>query len=269
MKIPSKHNFLDLNKKYSDYKSSSIILNFLSESESISTSPELKIIKASAKLSKFDEEMSREACYDFGIATVHHSVTNKNSAKLVDNIAVQIEDKKFPIIVSSSEKICTTISQKLISATSDSCIILSSHSNPVVSLNELEKGKERIKLVHVGGRNFSKIEYAELRENGVTCFLSREIRLGMYQNNWAQLIANTLSAKVFIYFDATVLDPSVISSSKEPGGLFWDETLNLLKIICQDKNISGIVITGHSHSKIDQNASYLISKLIYKIISYL
>lgn len=270
MKNSTKHNFLNLDKKYSEYKTSLVVLNFLSESgKTKSSSPESKIIKSSYKLSKFDEEMNREACYDFGIATLHQTIASRNSTKIIDNISSQIVDKKLPIIVAPSDELSLPLTKNILKEYSNSCVVLSSKFNALLLSDKLNKGKARAKLLHVGGRNFSKLELEQLRGEEVTFFLSREIRLGMYQNNWAQLIANNLTGKVFIYLDVSVFDPSVLASSKEPGGLFWDETLNLLKIIIQDKSISGIALTGYSSGGIDQISAYLISKLIYKIISYL
>lgn len=270
MKNSTKHNFLNLEKKYSDYENSLVVLNFLSESgKSKSSSPEAKIIKSSHKLSKFDEEMSRESCYDIGITTLHHTITIRNSKKIIDNISAQIVDKKLPIIITSSDELSLPLTQNILKEYSNSCIVLSSKFNTLLISDKLHKGKDLKKLLHVGGRNFSKLEFEQLREEGVTFFLLREIRLGMYQNNWAHLIANNLTGNVLIYIDASVFDPSLLSSSIDPGGLYWDETLNLLKLIIHDKTISGIVITNYSKGNIDHNSSYLISKLIYKIISYL
>jgi len=65
--------------------------------------------------------------------------------------------------------------------------------------------------------------------------------MGMYGENWQEIIAGNLSENVYISFDVDAFDPSLISCNRtpEPGGLFWDETMNLLKIVGMDRHIVG------------------------------
>ena len=46
---------------------------------------------------------------------------------------------------------------------------------------------------------------------------------------------------VYITFDVDGLDSSIMpaTGTPEPGGLFWDETLNIIKIASRNSNIVG------------------------------
>ena len=67
----------------------------------------------------------------------------------------------------------------------------------------------------------------------------RDIRNNKFGKNWQKKVADSLKENVYITFDVDGFDPSVISATgtPEPGGLFWDETLTLLKLIGKQKNI--------------------------------
>ena len=47
--------------------------------------------------------------------------------------------------------------------------------------------------------------------------------------------------KVYLTFDVDGLDSSIMpaTGTPEPGGLFWDETINIIKIAAQSAHIVG------------------------------
>ena len=126
------------------------------------------------------------------------------------------------------------------------------------------------RIVQVGVRAQSKDENEFRKRNGIRTFYAREIKMGMYGENWQEMAARILSENVYITFDLDGFDPSVLPATgrPEPGGLFWDETLNLLKIVCHDKNIVGIDITGLVPSRSNGSSNYTAAKLLYKILNY-
>ena len=76
--------------------------------------------------------------------------------------------------------------------------------------------------------------------------------------------------KVYITFDVDALDSSLMpaTGTPEPGGLFWDETIKIIKIAAQFSDIVGADINELSPIKGFNSYNFLTAKLAYKIISY-
>ena len=75
---------------------------------------------------------------------------------------------------------------------------------------------------------------------------------------------------VYLTFDVDGLDASIMAATgtPEPGGLFWDETLNIIKVAAKNSNIVGADINELSPIKGFNSYNFLAAKLAYKIISY-
>ena len=58
------------------------------------------------------------------------------------------------------------------------------------------------------------------------------------------------------------------TGTPEPGGLFWDETIKIIKIASQFSNIVGGDVNELSPIKGFDSYNFLAAKLVYKIISY-
>mgnify|MGYP003323034058 CR=1 FL=1 len=72
-------------------------------------------------------------------------------------------------------------------------------------------------------------------------------------------------------FDVDGLDSSIMpaTGTPEPGGLFWDETLNIIKIAAKNSNIVGADINELAPIKGFNSYNFLVAKLAYKILSYI
>ena len=57
------------------------------------------------------------------------------------------------------------------------------------------------------------------------------------------------------------------TGTPEPGGLFWDETINIIKIATQYSKIVGADINELAPIKGFDSYNFLVAKLAYKIIS--
>ena len=58
------------------------------------------------------------------------------------------------------------------------------------------------------------------------------------------------------------------TGTPEPGGLLWDETLNIIRIAAKNSNIVGADINELSPIKGFNSYNFLVAKLAYKILSY-
>lgn len=282
----TKNNFLHLSKEYSSIDNSGIILLPIQWSGENKSSGYVikKIIDASRMLEVYDEEQGKELAFEKGISTIQTVIlrngsAEKKSAKIAEASRSFIKAQKF--IVSISDSSCASIG--LIDSYSkefDNLSILHIGSkanlkNDAGSKNQrgsvMNKVAElNLNIVQVGIRSLSKSENEIRKGKKIRQFLASEIRLGMYGNEWQELVSQNLSENVYITIDLSVFDPSFIPNVEfpEPGGLFWDELLYLLKIVGQEKKIVGFDISGLKSDKNFQATYYFAAKLIYKILNY-
>ena len=84
--------------------------------------------------------------------------------------------------------------------------------------------------------------------------------------NFEKMIRNK---NVYITFDVDGLDLSLMpaTGTPEPGGLFWNETLNIIKIATKVSNVVGADINELSPIKGFPGYNFLVAKLAYKILS--
>ena len=85
-------------------------------------------------------------------------------------------------------------------------------------------------------------------------------------NEFKEIIKNK---KVYLTFDVDGFYLSLMpaTGTPEPGGLFWDETINIIKIASQYADIVGADINELSPIKGFNSYNFLAAKLAYKIIS--
>lgn len=120
-------------------------------------------------------------------------------------------------------------------------------------------------LVQVGIRSMDTVELEYLREENL--FTSYEIRSNEF---WQEDVVNCLGQNVYITIDLDVFDPSIMPSTgtPEPGGLLWQETLDLLKKVFLNSNVVGFDLVELAPKKDFSAPDFMAAKLYYKLLSY-
>ena len=125
-----------------------------------------------------------------------------------------------------------------------------------------------VSLISFGIRNISSSEIPFLKKNKkrIKIFWAKD-KLKWNLNKLKKIIRNK---KVYLTFDVDGLYSSIMpaTGTPEPGGLFWDETINIIKIAAQSAHIVGADINELSPIKGFDSYNFLVAKLAYKIISY-
>ncbi|MCM8760207.1 MAG: agmatinase, partial [Candidatus Omnitrophica bacterium] len=122
-----------------------------------------------------------------------------------------------------------------------------------------------------GVRSISKEEMEILNKNrNLKVLFAHE----MHGKKWSDILNQVLPpGRYYLSFDVDFFDPSVIpdTGTPEPGGFFWYDTLEFLRTFIQRKDINlvGLDIVELSSSKFFTSSSFLVAKLIYKIIGFL
>lgn len=118
-------------------------------------------------------------------------------------------------------------------------------------------------LVQVGIRSMDISEMDHMDENQV--YFAHDL-----YEDWMDDAIGQMTPNVFITIDLDAFDPSILPSTgtPEPGGLFWYETLEFLKLMFKKKNVVGFDIVELCPNDVDKSSDFLAAKLYYKMLSY-
>ena len=245
-------NFLGLEREFSSYDKSEIIILQAPLEKTVSYGKGTKkgpsaILQASHYVELFDEEFQKELCFEMGICTLDAIKFGKFSIersldKIYKEVREHLERGKFVVTLGGEHSISASpikahfekyqnLSILQIDAHSDLRDSYEgskySHASVMARVAEVTKN-----IVQVGIRAQCIEENNFINDNKIKTFYARDIRENKHGKNWDKSVLSALSENVYITFDVDGLDPSVISATgtPEPGGLFWDETISLLKL---------------------------------------
>ena len=242
-----------------------------------------EIIKASHQVELYDEELNYEPYKKIGIKTLKPFVIDKNikkALKKMSDINEEILSKKiFPITFGGEHSITPGCIAPFVKKYKKLCLL---HFDAHADLRESYNGEKfshasairrcldhkNVSLISFGIRNISKSEIPYLKKNSsrINIFWAKD-KIKWNLNKFKRLIKNKT---VYLTFDVDGLDSSIMpaTGTPEPGGLLWDETLNIIKIAAKNSNIVGADINELSPIKGFNSYNFLVAKLAYKIISY-
>ena len=243
----------------------------------------LEIIKASHQVELFDEELKKEPYKEIGIKTIKPFAIKKEIKKALDQLSNVnkkiIRENKFPLVLGGEHSI-TPGSIKPFINKFDHLTIL--HFDAHADLRESYQGEKfshasaikrcldfkNVNVVSFGIRNLSKFEMDFYNNNRDRI----QIFWGKDKNNYDLTKIEKIfeNKTVYITFDVDSFDSSVMpaTGTPEPGGLFWEDVLPIIKKVCQVSNVVGADINELAPIKNFNSYNFLVAKLAYKILSY-
>ena len=284
--LPNKKGFLGIDNKF-NFKEKVVVVPFglektVSYGSGTRNGPK-EIIKASHQVELYDEELNCEPYRKIGIKTLKPFKIQKNikkALKKISNVNEEILGKKlFPMTFGGEHSITPGCIAPFAKKYKKLCLL---HFDAHADLRESYNGEKfshasaikrcldhkNVSLISFGIRNISKNEIPYLKKNSsrINIFWAKD-KLKWNLNKFRQLIK---SKTVYLTFDVDGLDASIMpaTGTPEPGGLFWEETLNIIKIAAKNSNIVGADINELSPIKRFNSYNFLVAKLAYKIISY-
>ena len=242
-----------------------------------------EIIKASHQVELYDEELHCEPYKKIGIKTLKPFKINKDikkALKQISNINEKILNKKlFPITFGGEHSITPGCINPFIKKYNKLCLL---HFDAHADLRESYNGNKfshasaikrcldykNVSVISFGIRNISASEVAYLKKNSsrINIFWAKD-KMKWDLNKFKKMVKNKT---VYLTFDVDGFDASIMpaTGTPEPGGLLWDETINIIKIACKHSNIVGADINELSPIKGFNIYNFLVAKLAYKILSY-
>ena len=242
-----------------------------------------EIIKASHQVELFDEELNKEPYKFIGIKTLKPFPIKKNIKAAINQLAninkKIISENKFPLVL-GGEHTLTPGSIKPLAEKYDKITIL--HFDAHADLREEYNGEKfshacaikrcldfkNVNIVSFGIRNLSALEMKFYNNNRsrIKIFWAKDKTKWNLQK-FKKLIKNKT---VYLTFDVDSFDSSLMpaTGTPEPGGLFWDETLDIIKLAAKNSNIVGADINELAPIKGFNSYNFLVAKLAYKILAY-
>ena len=284
--LSNKNGFLGIDNKF-NFKEKVIVVPFglektVSYGGGTRNGPK-EIIKASHQVELYDEELNCEPFKKIGIKTLKPFKIEKNVKKalsVMSKINQDILEKKlFPMTLGGEHSITPGCIAPFTKKFKNICLL---HFDAHADLRDSYNGEKfshasairrcldypNVSVISFGIRNISKEEIPFLRRNSkrIKIFWAKD-KSKWDLNKFKRLIKNK---NVYITFDVDGLDSGIMpaTGTPEPGGLFWDETLNILKIAAKNSNIVGADLNELSPIKGFNSYNFLAAKLVYKILSY-
>ena len=242
-----------------------------------------EIIKASHQVELYDEELNCEPYKKIGIKTLKPFKIDKNIKKALNKMSKinqKILDKNlFPITFGGEHSITPGCIDPFTKKFRDICLL---HFDAHADLRESYNGEKfshasairrcldysNVSVISFGIRNISQSEIPFLKKNSsrIDIFWAKD-KSKWNLNKFKKLIKNKT---VYLTFDVDGLDSSIMpaTGTPEPGGLLWDETLNIIKIAAKNSKIVGADINELAPIKGFNSYNFLVAKLAYKILSY-
>ena len=242
-----------------------------------------EIIKASHQVELYDEELNCEPYKKIGIKTLKPFKIDKNIKKALNKMSKinqEILDKNlFPITFGGEHSITPGCINPFTKKFKDICLL---HFDAHADLRESYNGEKfshasairrcldysNVSVISFGIRNISQSEIPFLKKNSsrIDIFWAKD-KSKWNLNKFKKLIKNKT---VYLTFDVDGLDSSIMpaTGTPEPGGLLWDETLNIIKIAAKNSKIVGADINELAPIKGFNSYNFLVAKLAYKILSY-
>ena len=284
--LSNKNGFLGIDNKV-DFKEKVVVVPFglektVSYGGGTKNGPK-EIIKASHQVELYDEELLCEPYKKIGIKTLKPFKIDKDIRKALSKMSKinkEILDKKlFPMTFGGEHSITPGCITPFVKKYKDICLL---HFDAHADLRESYNGEKfshasaikrcldfpNVSLISFGIRNISESEIPFLKKNSsrINIFWAKD-KNKWNLNKFKRIIKNKT---VYLTFDVDGLDSSIMpaTGTPEPGGLLWDETLNIIRIAARNSKIVGADINELSPIKGFNSYNFLVAKLAYKILSY-
>ncbi len=240
----------------------------------------LSVLRASHYVELYDEVLEYEP-YRVGVATVDAGAPSGAAEQMIDQIrgitAGLLKQEKFVIVIGGDHSISSGFGRaaaqrwtKLGVVQFDAHADLRdtyegsplSHACPMARLREITPH-----TLQLGIRSLSAEEAELIKRERLEVGFMHLMRAGRFDFEAA---LRRLPDTVFLTIDVDVFDWSVIRSTgtPEPGGLLWNEALDLLRRLFETKNVIGCDVVELAQRDDDPNSAFAVARLIYKLIGF-
>ena len=239
------------------------------------------IIEASTNMELYDEELKKET-YLAGIHTTSPvAIDARGSRNMINAVRKKIAkvtaQNKIPVMLGGEHSISLGAVQalkekfpklKVLQLDAHADLRESYQGSPYSHASVARRISEICPLIQVGIRSMSKEESVFLPQSKVKSYSAD---FALEKKDWCETICKSLSGDVFVTIDLDVFDPSIMPSTgtPEPGGLYWQDVLNLLKLASRSCQIRGFDVVELAPIPGIVAPDFMAAKLIYRFMGYI
>jgi len=287
--LPPEEGFLGLPEEHAvDYANAkAVIIPFgleasVSYGGGTSKGPQA-MIEASHQVELFDEHFWCEPYKKFGVVTLPEPKIHEDIEKAIDQLEglVQnvLDDGKFPMTFGGEHSI-TPGTIRPFAKKYPNLVML--HFDAHADLRDGYDGvhyshasalrrcldHEHIELVSLGIRNISQEEIPFLEANRHRIHIHWAKDKARW--NLEEILKPLRGRPIYLTFDVDGLDGSLMSATgtPEPGGLFWQETIDIIEAASKVGTIVGADVNELAPKPNLHACDFLAAKLAYKILSF-
>jgi agmatinase len=238
------------------------------------------IIDASRYLEMYDLELDRET-YRVGIHTLPEVEALMSGAEdmiqRVYEITRELVEKRKFVVMLGGEHSLTLAAVRAFKETFPQLSVLQFDAHADLRDEYLgtkygqacvmRRVSELCPIVQVGIRSLCWEEKQFLDMNGMTPFYMSTLA---EDEDLVAHIASSLSEDVYLTIDADVFDPSMMPAvgTPEPGGMQWQQMLDIVKSIARDKYVVGFDLVEFCPREGPMSCAFTLAKLAYRLIGY-
>jgi len=239
------------------------------------------ILEASCNMELYDEELDAET-YRAGIHTVPPlEAVAAGPEGMLDRVEEAIdgvfEMGKIPVMLGGEHSITLGAVRAAVKRYPKLSVLhLDAHADMRVSYQGTPYshaciGRRMLELcpvVQAGIRSMSIEEATFLRKGTVPVFSAADIRK---DRTWVNKALRRLSKDVYISVDLDALDPSVMpaTGTPEPGGMLWQDVLELIREVCRKRRVVGFDVVELAPIPGMVAPDFLAARLAYRMMGYL
>ena len=243
------------------------------------------IIEASANMELYDEELEFEPC-KVGIHTSLPLNVLDDSEEMIERVnavaTAHLRKGRFVTVLGGEHTVSLGMVRAVRRMHSNlSVLFLDAHADFRQSYrgNKYSHAcvgrriSELCHLVQAGVRSLSSEEARALKREKITTFWAAQFRNSRDTKEQGELVRNivdSLKKNVYISIDVDVFDPAVMPAvgTPEPGGLLWDEILNLVRSVADARKIVGLDLVELSPVDGLTHPEFTAARLMYKVWGY-
>lgn len=242
------------------------------------------MLSASHEVELFDEQLWCEPYRQIGIVTLPEPEIQQPISTALDQLEGLVEqvvqDGKFPMVFGGEHAITPGAIRPLLKRYPDMVML---HFDAHADLRDGYMGEhfshasairrcldnEQLSVVSLGIRNISagEIPFYEANRERVHIYWAYQKQ----QWNREEIVSHFKGKPVYITVDVDGFDASLMpaTGTPEPGGLFWQEVVDVIQQVCQvSSQVIGADINELSPIPGQHSCDFLAAKLAYKIMSF-
>lgn len=239
------------------------------------------ILEASCNMELYDEELDAET-YRVGIHTVAPlEAVAAGPEGMLDRVEEAIDGVfelgKIPVMLGGEHSITLGAVRAAVKRYPKLSVL---HLDAHADMRESYQGTpyshacigrrmlELCPVVQAGIRSMSVEEAAFLRKGTVPVYSAAATRK---DRTWVSKAVGHLSKDVYISVDLDALDPSVMpaTGTPEPGGMLWQDVLELIREVCRKRRVVGFDVVELAPIPGMVAPDFLAARLAYRMMGYL